>query len=113
MVNRSREEKKQEVLSLLKDLPEEFKWNNVNGPMMTRDGIRNEVEAGSKIGEDFVDLTDGLVPSNGPNVLGKRYTCLVCRIEVLNTQSGKGENSVVCCDQKMWLQRPRFIPSAD
>lgn len=116
MVFKNIEQRRQEALKLLETLPEEFRWNNVKGPIMKRDEIVKEVKAGSEIGDSFVDLIDGSAPSDGPNALGKRYVCLNCWTELLNTKAGsskEGVEGVVCCGQKMWIKQPRFMPSAD
>lgn len=113
MVSGNKEEKRQEALKLLRSLPENFFWNNVNGPTMKRDEIIEEVKVGSGIGESFVDLIGGLAPTGLPSVLGKRYVCLVCWTEIINTKAGDGKVSVVCCGQRMWLKQPKWIPSAD
>jgi len=46
-----------------------------------------------------------------PNPLGKRFTCEVCKSEVLITKSGDGD--VECCDKAMTMLQPRPLPSSD
>lgn len=45
------------------------------------------------------------------NALGKRYSCSVCKSEVLCTKAGEG--GVTCCDKPMNIQEAKAIPSSD
>ncbi len=45
------------------------------------------------------------------SVLGKRYRCASCGIEVLCTKAGYGELS--SCDKPMSVQDPKPLPSSD
>jgi hypothetical protein len=45
------------------------------------------------------------------NSLGKRYSCSVCKSEVLCTKAGTGE--ITCCEKPMQTQEAKAIPSSD
>lgn len=108
---------KDTALEVIASRAENFRWIIKIGDKevsFKRDEIVENIKAGSETGARFIALVKerSMDPEdNSPNILGKRYVCLVCETQALTTKAGPGR--IQCCDQNMEPVKPRPVPGAD
>ena len=103
-------EDKGKALDFLESKSDDFRWA-IKDPPLTKRALISEVRQESDLGAIIVNAAKEFGTPLETNVLGKRYICLVCNIEVLVTKGSDGR--VECCGQLMDVKAPRPLPGSD